>query len=144
MPISQKEGYFENTLYRFSEPMLFPLAWKWNLYGKAFSSVKTKTNPNFAVNLLKKATIHFSVLIMECINLIYCVNIWKRSEAANQPFLYWIEWNTSLSLWVSLICGIFSGSFFLDNLEWPFFLKLWWQRKIIFLQMHNTILQTVK
>ena len=65
MPISQKEGYFENTLYRFSEPMLFPLAWKWNLYGKAFSSVKTKTNPNFAVNLLKGATIHFYCLFDE-------------------------------------------------------------------------------
>ena len=25
-------------------------------------------------------------------------NIWKRSEAANQSFLQWIEWNTSLSL----------------------------------------------
>ena len=28
--------------------------------------------------------------------------MWKRSEAANQPFPYWIEWNTSLSQWVSL------------------------------------------
>ena len=34
--------------------------------------------------------------------MIDCVNISKRSEAANQPFLYWIEWNISLSLWVSL------------------------------------------
>ena len=30
-----------------------------------------------------------------------CVNTWKRSEAANQPFLCWVEWN-SLSLWASL------------------------------------------
>ena len=37
------------------------------------------------------------------------------------------------------IYGIFLGSF-LDNLERPFFIELWWQKKIIFLQMHNTIL----
>ena len=43
-----------------------------------------------------------SVLIMECMDLTDCVNISKRSEAANQPFLYWIEWNTSLSLWLSV------------------------------------------
>ena len=42
-----------------------------------------------------------------------------------------------LNLW------IFSGSF-LDNLERPFFIKLWWQKKIIFLQIHNTILQRVQ
>ena len=58
--------------------------------------------------MLKAATTHFyclsvnhifqtSVLIMEC-NLTDCVNTSKRSEAANQSFLYWIEWNTSLSL----------------------------------------------
>ena len=39
---------------------------------------------------------------MKVKNLTDCVNISKRSEAANQPFLYWIEWNNSLSLWVSL------------------------------------------
>ena len=44
---------------------------------------------------------------------------------------------------VILFYGIFPGSF-LDILEWLFFLKLWWQKKIIFLQMHNAILQTVK
>ena len=32
MPISQTEGYFENPQYSFIEkPMLFMLAWKWNL-----------------------------------------------------------------------------------------------------------------
>ena len=31
---------------------------------------------------------------------------------------------------------------FLDNSEWLFFIKLWWQKKVIFIQMHNTILQS--
>ena len=44
---------------------------------------------------------------------------------------------------VILIYGIFPGSF-LDNLEWSFFIKLWRQKKIIFLQTYNTILQRVK
>ena len=49
MPISQTGGYFEKPKHRFlEEPMLFLLAWKWNLKEKALSSVKTKTNPNFA------------------------------------------------------------------------------------------------
>ena len=26
----------------------------------------------------------------------------EGKEAANQPLLYWIEWNTSLSQWLSL------------------------------------------
>ena len=39
--------------------------------------------------------------------------------------------------------GIFSGSF-LGNLEWTFSIKLWCQKKIIFLQIHTTILQRVK
>ena len=34
------------------------------------------------------------------------------------------------------IYEIFPGSF-LDNLEWPFFLKLWWQKKNFFLQIFN-------
>ena len=33
---------------------------------------------------------------------------------------------------------------FLENLELPFFTKLWWWKKISFLQMHDTILQKVK
>ena len=40
---------------------------------------------------------------------------------------------------VILIYGIFSSSI-LDNLETLFFIKLWWQKEIIFLQMYNTIL----
>ena len=39
---------------------------------------------------------------MECIELNWPCKHSKRSEAATQPFLYWIEWNTSLSQWVSL------------------------------------------
>ena len=50
MPISQTEGYFENPWYHFlEEAMLFLLAWKWKLWEKAFSKVKTKTNLSFAV-----------------------------------------------------------------------------------------------
>ena len=30
---------------------------------------------------------------------------------------------------------------FIFNVEWPYYIKLWWQKKIIFLQMHNTDLQ---
>ena len=41
-----------------------------------------------------------------------------------------------------LIYRIFSGSF-LDNLELFFFIKLSWQKKVIFLQMHHLILQRV-
>ena len=43
--------------------MLFLLALKWNLYEKAFSCVKAKTN--FSVSLaemLKEATIHFFLI----------------------------------------------------------------------------------
>ena len=35
-------------------------------------------------------------------------------------------------------------SSFLGNLEWLFFINLWWHEKIIFLQIYNTILQRVK
>ena len=46
------EGYFENPQQHFlDEPMLFLLALKQNLQEKAFFSVKTKVNPNFAVKL---------------------------------------------------------------------------------------------
>ena len=34
--------------------------------------------------------------------------------------------------------------FIFYNLKWFFFIKLWWQKKIIFLQIHNTILQRVQ
>ena len=37
--------------------MLFLLALKWNLEEKAFSSVKTKTNSNFAVKLAERVTL---------------------------------------------------------------------------------------
>ena len=41
-----------------------------------------------------------------------------------------------------LIYRMFSSSF-LDKLELIFFIKLSWQKKVIFLQMHNLILQRV-
>ena len=60
MLISQTEGYFENPSHPFlEEPMLFLLALKWNLKEKAFSSVKTKTNSNFAVKLSGKSNHSF-------------------------------------------------------------------------------------
>ena len=60
MPISQTEGYFENTYHRFlEEHMLFLLALKWNLKENAFSSVKTKTNPNFALKLAGRSNRSF-------------------------------------------------------------------------------------
>ena len=52
MPISKTGGYIENPLYCFlEESLLFLLGLKWNLYKKAFSSVKIKTNRNFTVKL---------------------------------------------------------------------------------------------
>ena len=77
MPISQTEGFFENPYYCFlEEPMLFLLAWKWNLKEKAFSSVKTKTNPNVAINCWKEQPSIFTVYLMN--------HIFKH--------LYWL-WN---------------------------------------------------
>ena len=56
MRISQTEGYFENPEYRFlEEPMLFLLAWKWNLCEKVLSNVKTKTNSTLAVKLAERS-----------------------------------------------------------------------------------------
>ena len=37
------------------EPMLFPLVLKWNLEEITFSSVKTKTNPNFGVKFAERS-----------------------------------------------------------------------------------------
>ena len=37
------------------EPTALSLALKWNFYEKAFSSAKTKTNPNFAVALAERS-----------------------------------------------------------------------------------------
>ena len=64
MPISQAEGCFENTQYRFLvKPMLFLLALKWNLLEKVFSGVKTETIPNFAVKLAGRSNHSFLVSI---------------------------------------------------------------------------------
>ena len=63
MPISQTEVYFKNPQCFFLEEFtLFLSAIKLNLEEKAFPSVKTKTNSNFALNpaeMLKEAIIHF-------------------------------------------------------------------------------------
>ena len=87
------------------EPMLFLLALKWNLYEKAFSCVKTKTNfcckpcwnaersnhsflSNWWITFFK----HLYSLIMwqyNVLKLIDCVNIAKRSGAAKLIF-QWI------------------------------------------------------
>ena len=49
-----------STEYCFlEEPILFLLVLKWNLLEKAFSSVKTKTNPNFAEKLSERSTHSF-------------------------------------------------------------------------------------
>ena len=42
-----------------------------------------------------------------------------------------------LNLWDTL-------RFIFGQLRMTFFIKLWWEKKIIFLQMHNTVLQRVK
>ena len=57
---------FENPYYRFlEESMLLLLALKWNLWDKACSCVKTKTNPNFAVKVGERSSHLFSVYLMK-------------------------------------------------------------------------------
>ena len=91
MPISHTEDYFENPYYRFFR-RIFDL------------SVGFKMNPlNFTVKLAERRNNSFLlstwcitffkhlytlICVIECID---CVNIWKRSETAKQPFLYWIK-----------------------------------------------------
>ena len=61
-PISQIQGYFENPSNWFIEaPMLFLLVLKWNLWEKAFSSVTTKTNSDFAEKVAEMSNRSFSV-----------------------------------------------------------------------------------
>ena len=65
MQISQTEGYFENPLYHFlEEPILLLLVLKSNLSEKVFSSVKTKTNLNFAMKHAERNNHSFSVYLM--------------------------------------------------------------------------------
>ena len=64
MPADLSNGeFFKKSLVLFLEDsMLFLLALKWKLQEKRFIRVETKTNSNFAVNLveiLKEETIHF-------------------------------------------------------------------------------------
>ena len=66
----------------------------------------------------------------------------STSAAFYQKSVFYF-WFPSETYQIILIYGIFSG-LFLDNLEWLFYIKLWWQKKIFFLQMHNTILQRIK
>ena len=62
--------------------MLFLLALKWNLWEKAFSNVKTKTNPNFAVKLAGRS------------NHLFLLSIW------------WITFQTFLLLMRVIQCII--------------------------------------
>ena len=87
-------GLFWKSLV-LSKPMLFQLALKWNLKEKLFSSVKTKYNSNFAVKLAERnnhSFLQFIIFFKHMYPLI-CKNM-KTSEAAKQPFLYWIESKT--------------------------------------------------
>ena len=64
MSISQTEGYFENPYYHFlEEPIPFLLAVKRNLGEKVLFSVKTKTNPNFAVQRAERNNHSFLMFI---------------------------------------------------------------------------------
>ena len=91
--------------------MLFLLALKWNLKEKMFSSVKTKTNPNFYVKLAERSNYSFLLCIwwitffkhlylMECIELNWlCKNMKKvRSSQAAIFVLNWIKYSFSLRL----------------------------------------------
>ena len=58
MRISQTESYFENPYYRFVEnSMLFLLALKQKLLEKAFSCIKKKINPDFAVRFFEGSSL---------------------------------------------------------------------------------------
>ena len=66
MPADLSNGeFFKKSLVLFLEDsMLFLLALKWKLQEKRFIRVETKTNSNFAVNLVeisKEETIHLSI-----------------------------------------------------------------------------------
>ena len=91
---------------------------KWNVWEKAFSSGKTKTNPNFAVKLAERSNHSFllsiwwirffkhlcSVIrVMECIELHWLCKHMKqvRSSQAAIVVLNWAK--HGFSLWVSLI-----------------------------------------
>ena len=94
-PISQTEGFFENTYYCFSEePMLFLLALKWKLSEKTFSNVKTKTNSSVAVKVTERSNHSFLlytwwIKFFKTFVRIDCVAVGKTSEAANFVF-QWI------------------------------------------------------
>ena len=61
---TEKEMVFLVLLYSMEEFMLILLALKWNLYKIAFSSVKTKTNPNFAVKRGERSNHAFLLSIL--------------------------------------------------------------------------------
>ena len=63
MPISQTESYFENLKHRFLEKSMLSLLALRNLYKTAFSCVKTKTKPNFAVKRAEKSNLSFLLSI---------------------------------------------------------------------------------
>ena len=59
MVISQAEGYIENVLF-FRRIHALSLGYKMKPKNKAFSCVKTKTNPNFAVKIGERSIDSFS------------------------------------------------------------------------------------
>ena len=87
----------------FRRTYVLPVGFKMKLPRKAFSCVKTKkkAKSNFAVKVAERSnhsfsfylmvhffqtSIFFKYVTMEYIELNYCVNIWKRLEAAKRLF----------------------------------------------------------
>ena len=107
MPISQTEGYFENPWYRFlEEPKFFLLAWKWNLEQKAFFSVKTKTNPNFAVKLAGSS------------NHSFLLSIWWRHFSNICTLNTWTKWIIELNWLCKHIKNVRSSQPAIHILNW--------------------------
>ena len=64
MPNSQTECYFENPWQRFLEELnAHSVGFKMKPQEKAFSSVKTKPSPNFAVQLAERSNHSFLLSI---------------------------------------------------------------------------------
>ena len=63
MPISQTEGYFKNPSNVFRRIYAPSVGFKIKTLKKSFSSVKTKTNPNFAVKLAESSNHSFLLSI---------------------------------------------------------------------------------
>ena len=104
----KRRAILKKPKYSFlEEPMFFLLTSKWNLQEKTFFSVKTKINPNFAVNLL--VTVYLmnhifqtSVLIMECIELNWLCKHMKRIRSS-QPAIRVLNWMKHQSFPVTIV-----------------------------------------